>query len=165
MGAKTSIAAVCTTRSLTVEMPSGRCLPSGLGIHTRRTACGRYVLLLNSCVSSPNHRQRSPIQSIKSLATEHWPVRGQSTSHAKGRDVWHVTCEVVHLFLSGKGRGRVSVAYEPISLRNGRSRPLPACSAGRSSHGTRAGYNGRPAQHDSHTCKGNRTCQRKHQPA
>jgi hypothetical protein len=30
------------TRSLTVGIPSGRLLPSGFGIHTRRTACGRY---------------------------------------------------------------------------------------------------------------------------
>ena len=35
------IAAACTTRSRTVGIPSGRCFPSGLGIHTRRTACGR----------------------------------------------------------------------------------------------------------------------------
>ena len=33
-------AAICTTRSRIVGMPNGRCLPSALGIHFRRTACG-----------------------------------------------------------------------------------------------------------------------------
>src|SRR5262249_10646079 len=42
-GSKTTSAAVCTTRSLTIGIPNGLCLPSGLGMYTRRTACGRYV--------------------------------------------------------------------------------------------------------------------------
>ena len=41
-----SSAAVCTTRSLIVGMPSGRCFPSGFGMYTRRTGCGWYVFVL-----------------------------------------------------------------------------------------------------------------------
>ena len=41
IGSSTSSAAVCTTRSRTVGMPSGRSRPSGLGMYTRRTGCGR----------------------------------------------------------------------------------------------------------------------------
>ena len=37
IGSNTSITAICTTRSLTVGMPSGRCRPSGLGMYTRFT--------------------------------------------------------------------------------------------------------------------------------
>ena len=36
-------------------MPNGRCLPSGFGIYTRRTACGRYVFFRSSSASSPSH--------------------------------------------------------------------------------------------------------------
>src|ERR1700686_5441540 len=52
MGSSTRTAAVCATRSLIAGTPNGLCFPSGLGIHTRRTGCGRYVLLFSSCVSS-----------------------------------------------------------------------------------------------------------------
>src|SRR6202049_2146893 len=39
----TSLAAVWTTRSRIVGMPSGRSPPSGFGMDTRRTGSGRYV--------------------------------------------------------------------------------------------------------------------------
>jgi len=41
IGSKTNTAAVCTTRSRTVGMPDGLVLPFGLGMCTRRSACGR----------------------------------------------------------------------------------------------------------------------------
>src|ERR1700733_7476814 len=49
IGSSTSLAAVCTTRSLIVGIPSGRSpLPPGFGIITRRTGAGRYVFLIRS---------------------------------------------------------------------------------------------------------------------
>ena len=42
IGSKISFAAVCTTRSRTVGIPSGRRPPFAFGIQCRRTACGRY---------------------------------------------------------------------------------------------------------------------------
>ena len=45
IGSRISFAAVCTTRSRTVGIPSGRCFPSAFGMYRRRTACGRYSLL------------------------------------------------------------------------------------------------------------------------
>jgi len=38
-----------------IPIPSGRCLPSGLGMDTRRTGCGGYVFLLRSSASSSSH--------------------------------------------------------------------------------------------------------------
>ena len=43
------------TRSLIVGIPNGRCLPSGFGMYTRRTACGWYVFFLSSSASSSSH--------------------------------------------------------------------------------------------------------------
>ncbi len=40
IGSSTILAAICTTRSLTVGMPSGLCLPSPLGMYSRLTAGG-----------------------------------------------------------------------------------------------------------------------------
>ena len=48
-----------------IGMPSGLCLPSGLGMYTRRTGCGRYVSLRSSSASSPSHRSR-PYASMSS---------------------------------------------------------------------------------------------------
>jgi NADPH:quinone reductase-like Zn-dependent oxidoreductase len=43
------------TISFSLGTPNGIYFPSGFGIHTRRTGCGRYVLLFSSCVSSSSH--------------------------------------------------------------------------------------------------------------
>ena len=40
------LAAACTTRSPTVGIPRGLCVPSAFGIYTRLTGFGRYVLSL-----------------------------------------------------------------------------------------------------------------------
>src|SRR5438876_694894 len=50
---------------ITVGMPSGLSPPPGLGIFTRRTGCGLYVLLRNSSPISVNH-SCSPFDSIPS---------------------------------------------------------------------------------------------------
>src|SRR5512145_3331249 len=42
-------------RSLTVGMPSGRVLPSPLGMSTRLTACGRYVPARSAASSSDRY--------------------------------------------------------------------------------------------------------------
>ena len=42
IGSITSFAAICTTRSRTVGIPSGRCFPSAFGMYRRRTGRGRY---------------------------------------------------------------------------------------------------------------------------
>jgi len=55
IGSSTRTAAVCATLSRIAGTFNGLCFPSGLGIYTRRTGCGRYVLLFSSCVSSSNH--------------------------------------------------------------------------------------------------------------
>lgn len=56
IGSMTNNAAVGTTRSRIAGLPKGRCLPSGLGIHTRRTGLGRYVLPLRCSARSPSPR-------------------------------------------------------------------------------------------------------------
>ena len=57
MGSSTTTAAVITTRSAIRGIPSGRSfLPSAFGIHTRRTASARYVLLCSFSASSPSQR-------------------------------------------------------------------------------------------------------------
>ena len=43
IGSSTSVAAIWTTRSLTVGMPSGRFFPSAFGMYRRKTALGRYL--------------------------------------------------------------------------------------------------------------------------
>lgn len=53
---RTSSTAICTTRSFTVGMPSGRWPPLPLGIRTRRTGSGRYVLAFNSRCTASSQR-------------------------------------------------------------------------------------------------------------
>ena len=65
IGSSTSFAAICTTRSRTVGMPSGRCFPSAFGMYRRSTACGRYlparsVGLRAPPGSAPRRAARSP---------------------------------------------------------------------------------------------------------
>jgi hypothetical protein len=43
IGSSTSFAAICTTRSRTVGIPSGRFFPSAFGMYRRSTATGRYL--------------------------------------------------------------------------------------------------------------------------
>src|SRR4029077_3007405 len=45
IGSSNSLAAVCTTRSRMVGIPSGRSPPPGFGVVPRRTACGFTVFL------------------------------------------------------------------------------------------------------------------------
>jgi hypothetical protein len=61
IGSRTILAAVMTTRSATVGMPSGRVAPGlfGLGMWTRRSGRGRYVLS-RSCWPSPSRNARTP---------------------------------------------------------------------------------------------------------
>ena len=52
MGCSTCRSACWISRSITVGMPSSRCVPSGFGIITRRTGLGRYVPC-SSCSRTP----------------------------------------------------------------------------------------------------------------
>jgi hypothetical protein len=70
IASSTKTAAVCATLSRIAGTPNGLCFPSGLGIHTRRTGCGRYVLLLSSCVSSSNHF----FTPYSSMSSKVWPI-------------------------------------------------------------------------------------------
>src|ERR1035437_3734730 len=55
IGSITIFAAVCTTRSRTVGIPSGRCLPSSFPMYCRLTAEGRYWPAFRSaCIPSRN---------------------------------------------------------------------------------------------------------------
>jgi len=72
IGSKTSTAAVCTTRSFTVGIPSGLCFPSGFGIHTLRTAWGEYVFSLSSLAS--------PVSSSTSCVSRWWPGPSATTT-------------------------------------------------------------------------------------
>lgn len=63
IGSSTSLAAVCTTRSRIVGMPSGRSPPPGFGIITRRTGAGRYVLATRSFLMPASHSS-NPAASI-----------------------------------------------------------------------------------------------------
>jgi len=55
IGSSSKATAVWTTRSLTVGMPSGRVLPSPLGMRTRRTGLARYVLARSSSCNVSRH--------------------------------------------------------------------------------------------------------------
>ena len=55
IGSSTSLAAVCTTRSRIVGMPSGRSPPPGFGIITRRTGCGPVRLRASSSRRPASH--------------------------------------------------------------------------------------------------------------
>ena len=90
IGSRISTAAICTMRSRIVGMPNGRCFPSGFGIHTRRTACGRYVLFLSSSASSPSHFCR-PYSSMSSNVCPSTPARpglpGSAPEHVRERRI------------------------------------------------------------------------------
>jgi len=58
IGPSTSRAAICTTLSLTLGRPSGRWPPLLLGINTRRTGAGRYVLVFHSSSSPVSQCER-----------------------------------------------------------------------------------------------------------
>lgn len=73
MASSTIINAVCATRSRIVGIPSGLCLPFGLGMYTRRTACAWYVFFLRASASSPSHRS-SPYASMSSNVSPSTPA-------------------------------------------------------------------------------------------
>ena len=56
MGSNTSVTAICTTRSRTVGIPSGRRRPSAFGMYRRRTGGGRYLPARRAEASSLNIR-------------------------------------------------------------------------------------------------------------
>src|SRR5215472_15026330 len=56
---------LCQPRGQAQGMPSGLSPPPGLGIITRRTGCGPYVLLRNSSPIPVNHVS-NPVNSISS---------------------------------------------------------------------------------------------------
>src|SRR5215510_11265068 len=71
---------------ITVGMPSGLSPPPGLGIITRRTGCGRYVLLRNSSRIPVNHVS-NPVNSISSKlcpSTPGAPLLARASLYA-----WH----------------------------------------------------------------------------
>ena len=72
IGSSTSRHACCTTRSRTVGMPRGRDRPSGLGISTRSTGCGRYAFAFRSAASSARNVS-TPERSIESIETPSTP--------------------------------------------------------------------------------------------
>jgi hypothetical protein len=61
IGSRTILAAVMTTWSATLGMPSGRVSPGlpGFGMWTRRSGWGRYVLSANR-IASPSRNARTP---------------------------------------------------------------------------------------------------------
>nr|AAU83467.1 hypothetical protein GZ28G7_30 [uncultured archaeon GZfos28G7] len=71
IGSMTFFKACCTTLSLIVGMPSGRCLPSGFGIYTLFTGLGLYL----SCRSSRGISLRfcSRFRSNSSIVTSSIP--------------------------------------------------------------------------------------------
>jgi hypothetical protein len=84
IGSSTSFAAVCTTRSRIVGMPSGRSPPPGLGIITRRTGWGWYVLVRSSA-SMPPSQFSSPAVSIAAQvmpSTPGAPLLARTRSYA-----------------------------------------------------------------------------------
>jgi hypothetical protein len=75
IGSSTSLAAVWTTRSRIVGMPSGRSSPSGFGMDTRRTGSGRYAFETSTSRSPASHLSR-PNASIAAKVI--WSVPGAS---------------------------------------------------------------------------------------
>ena len=73
IGSSTIFNAACTTRSRTVGMPSGRVLPSGLGISTRRTGAGRQRPSANSAARS-SRNGTTPASSTAAMVTPSTPA-------------------------------------------------------------------------------------------
>ncbi|MBR0914899.1 hypothetical protein [Bradyrhizobium japonicum] len=75
IGSSTNIIAVCTTRSRIVAILSGLFFwLFGFGMRTLLTACGRYVLFLSSCASSPSHRFPTIRLDVRDLAIHRPPA-------------------------------------------------------------------------------------------
>jgi hypothetical protein len=86
MGSRTTLAAVMTTRSATVGMPSGRVWPGlpGLGMCTRRNGWGRYVPALTAA-ARPLRKSPTPAASMASMvdpSTPGAPRLVRTSSHA-----------------------------------------------------------------------------------
>jgi len=73
-----------------IGTPNGLCFPSGLAIHTRRTGCGRYVLLFSSCVSSSNHF----LTPYSSMSSNVWPASSVLRAPPPSHTAWPVSREL-----------------------------------------------------------------------
>ena len=74
IGSKISVAAICTTRSLTAGIPSGRFFPSALSTYRRRTAFGWYSPTRSS-VRSSSRKPSTPFCSICSSVSASTPAQ------------------------------------------------------------------------------------------
>ncbi len=86
IGSMTILMACWTTRSRTAAMPKGRRLAvPGLGIHTLRTGCGRYVLA-RSCAASSSSICSTPAAWICPMVTASTPGApwlARTSNHAR----------------------------------------------------------------------------------
>ena len=93
-GSRTILAAVITTRSRTVGIPSGRVWPGrpGLGICTRRNGWGRYEPVRNSS-ARPSRKARTPSTpdpSMESIVIPSTPGAPLLVAHVHPRPPHHV---------------------------------------------------------------------------
>src|SRR3989442_1475435 len=87
IGSTTTLAAACTTRSRTVGIPNGRCVPSVFGMYCRLTGCGQYMPVRRRCCT-PRRNVSTPSCSIidsVSPSTPAAPLFALTLSHASAR--------------------------------------------------------------------------------
>ena len=107
IGSSTSFAAICTTRSRTVGIPSGRCLPSAFGMYRRSTGCGRYVPARSAAPSSSRKRS-TPYCSTAASVSHRRPPRPCSASPASTPPAGRHSCRCGR---TARGNGDPAAAW------------------------------------------------------
>ena len=112
MGSSTILAAVWTTRSRMVGMPSGRSpRHSAFGIITRRTGSGRYVFETNSSRKPASHASRPSLLDLR----ESHPIHARRSRIGAGepvgvqQDVLAADLVVEHIEAEGGLRLRLAI--------------------------------------------------------
>src|SRR6266487_4364089 len=87
IGSTTTLAAACTTRSRTVGIPNGRCVPSVFGMYCRLTGCGQYMPVRRRCCISRRNVSTPSCSIIDSVSpsTPAAPLFALTRSHASAR--------------------------------------------------------------------------------
>ena len=107
MGASTSVAAICATRSLTVGMPRGRCRPSAFGIYAAGPAADDTCLFATRRRGPEGDARRRIVRPPRASAHRRPPRRGSSSPAAMPPGARHLSRSDP----SGHGSGAPGIAW------------------------------------------------------